>query len=319
MHLQPQLAQDIVVRAMHDVGRNLNLMDATGVIVASGDPDRIGATHSGAVEALRTGSPVEVHHATATEREGTNLPIRHGDELVGVVGITGPLDEVRPVARLVRSTVELLLAQEEVVVARARTESDLELLAGRLRTHRGPYPPALLEQAQRVGLDLAQVLVAVALPSATPVPEREAARRSGALWLDDRTLLCSATAFAGVRACIDAGSSGRSAVADDVGAAVGRAVQAVDACVRLGLVGDHDQTELAAVLALSDAPRDAAVARLDQHPDLVLTLQALLRNDLAPAATAVELVVHRNTLTYRLNRIAAITGRDPGVWRTWPR
>ena len=31
----------------------------------------------------------------------------------------------------------------------------------------------------------------------------------------------------------------------------------------------------------------------------------------APAATAAELVMHRNTLTYRLNRITQLTGLDP--------
>lgn len=41
-------------------------------------------------------------------------------------------------------------------------------------------------------------------------------------------------------------------------------------------------------------------------------LRAYLAHDHNRVAAAESLVVHRNTLNYRLNRVAALTGYDPG-------
>lgn len=51
---------------------------------------------------------------------------------------------------------------------------------------------------------------------------------------------------------------------------------------------------------------------LTDHPHLMQALRAYLAHDHNRVAAAESLVVHRNTLNYRLNRIAALTGYDPG-------
>lgn len=48
------------------------------------------------------------------------------------------------------------------------------------------------------------------------------------------------------------------------------------------------------------------------HQHLLATLRAYVDHDYSRQATAEALVVHRNTLNYRLNRIAVLTGHDPG-------
>ncbi|MBL1076725.1 helix-turn-helix domain-containing protein [Nocardia sp. 2] len=54
------------------------------------------------------------------------------------------------------------------------------------------------------------------------------------------------------------------------------------------------------------------LAPLIPHPHLMDALRAYLAHDHNRVAAAESLVVHRNTLNYRLNRIAALTGYDPG-------
>ncbi|MFC9995372.1 PucR family transcriptional regulator [Nocardia sp. NPDC127526] len=54
------------------------------------------------------------------------------------------------------------------------------------------------------------------------------------------------------------------------------------------------------------------LAPLAEHPHLMDALRAFLAHDQNRVAAAESLVVHRNTLNYRLNRIAALTGYDPG-------
>jgi carbohydrate diacid regulator len=50
---------------------------------------------------------------------------------------------------------------------------------------------------------------------------------------------------------------------------------------------------------------------LDGEPQLLQTLAAFFDNDLSPCQTAAELSIHRNTLTYRLDKITSLIGLDP--------
>lgn len=56
----------------------------------------------------------------------------------------------------------------------------------------------------------------------------------------------------------------------------------------------------------------ALLAPLDDHPDLLLTLDAYLRLGLNRRRTATQLHVHPNTVDYRLRKAIALTGLDPG-------
>ena len=86
------LAQKIVERTMDIIHCNVNIMDATGRIIASGDQARIGSTHDGALLALSQGQPVDIDEHTKHLRgvkPGINLPLRLDGEIVGVIGLTG--------------------------------------------------------------------------------------------------------------------------------------------------------------------------------------------------------------------------------------
>ncbi|PSR13806.1 CdaR family transcriptional regulator [filamentous cyanobacterium CCP3] len=50
---------------------------------------------------------------------------------------------------------------------------------------------------------------------------------------------------------------------------------------------------------------------LDNEPDLISTLKVFFAADCALSSTAKQLCIHRNTLTYRLEKIASLTGLDP--------
>jgi carbohydrate diacid regulator len=53
------------------------------------------------------------------------------------------------------------------------------------------------------------------------------------------------------------------------------------------------------------------LARLADDPYLAATLDAYFAADCSPGAAAEQLGLHRNTLAYRLGRVAALTGLDP--------
>ena len=58
-HLDARLAQDIVARTMHIIDSNVNVMDARGRIIGSGDRERIGELHEGALLVLSQGGSGE--------------------------------------------------------------------------------------------------------------------------------------------------------------------------------------------------------------------------------------------------------------------
>lgn len=53
------------------------------------------------------------------------------------------------------------------------------------------------------------------------------------------------------------------------------------------------------------------LSRLEEHPQLLETLQALVDNDFSQSKTAKSLFVHINTVAHRLKRIHSLTGYDP--------
>ncbi|WP_244585338.1 CdaR family transcriptional regulator [Escherichia coli] len=98
-HLDTKMAQDIVARTMRIIDTNINVMDARGRIIGSGDRDRIGELHEGALLVLSQGRVVDIDDAVARHlhgvRQGINLPLRLEGEIVGVIGLTGEPENLR--------------------------------------------------------------------------------------------------------------------------------------------------------------------------------------------------------------------------------
>lgn len=112
--LNPSLAQAIVHQIMQQLGRNINIMDKNGRVMASGEQRRIGTLHEGALEVIRTGEQVlidlnsEAKNYSGT-KPGINLPIHFRGDIVGVVGITGTPSDVSEFGALVVMMTELLI------------------------------------------------------------------------------------------------------------------------------------------------------------------------------------------------------------------
>lgn len=124
MFISRQDAQSIVEEVKAVIGRDINIMDETGRILASTNPARQGQLHPGAKRILRESLP----SLTVTEdmpetgmRTGVNLPVRVNGEIVGVIGITGPPNEVAGFG----SVIKLLT---EILVERARKSQQADLL-----------------------------------------------------------------------------------------------------------------------------------------------------------------------------------------------
>lgn len=115
MEITHAYAQNIVEKTIKILGRNINIMNSLGIIVGSGDKKRIDTYHQGAAEIIKTGEAMEITTEQANGLEGAkpgvNLPIFLNERIVGVVGITGEPEEVRPFGQLLKISVETMLKQ----------------------------------------------------------------------------------------------------------------------------------------------------------------------------------------------------------------
>jgi carbohydrate diacid regulator len=76
-----------------------------------------------------------------------------------------------------------------------------------------------------------------------------------------------------------------------------------------------DELGITAFVGISDERTKIDLAThvlrpLDNAPELIETLVSFFENNCSPSETARALELHRNTLTYRLNKIASLTGLD---------
>ena len=114
--ISPEIAQKIVDAMMELIGnRSVNVMNQHGVILASGEKERVGDSHKGALDAIRLGRTVEIAQDQQWRypgsKPGVNMPIVIDGETVGAVGIVGDPEEVRGFANLVRVCVQLTIEQ----------------------------------------------------------------------------------------------------------------------------------------------------------------------------------------------------------------
>lgn len=116
MVINQQLAQKLVDKIMDNLGYNINIMNDEGIIIASGNQERVGTYHTIAKEVIKKNKTMviykddEVHYKGV--RAGINMPFFFKDQLAGVIGITGDPDEIQNAAELVRMATEVMLDQE---------------------------------------------------------------------------------------------------------------------------------------------------------------------------------------------------------------
>lgn len=116
MNLNPELAEKIVKKTMNVLGKNINIMNSLGIIIGSGDKERLNTFHAIAGEVINRKEMIIIKEDESKEYQGVkagiNLPIIFNDSVIGVVGITGRVEEVSDYGQLVKNMVELMLQQE---------------------------------------------------------------------------------------------------------------------------------------------------------------------------------------------------------------
>jgi len=140
MQISQTVAKEIAEQLSETIGHKINLMNTDGVIIASSDSARIGQIHGGARKVINEGLPyliVEDDTQFEGSKNGVNLPIVFENEVIGTIGITGPVDEVFQYGKIIKRMTEILLLdsktkEQRVIEQKARDRFYDEWILGRL-------------------------------------------------------------------------------------------------------------------------------------------------------------------------------------------
>lgn len=316
-------AQNIVDRMMKDIPYNINIMDQTGIIIGSGNKERIGTLHYGAVEAIKQKKIVEINKDEEFVKKGINLPIELNGIIVGVVGISGEVKETRPFGNLLKSAV-ILLIDQSIALERENLKNNLkqkffDLIIDSDTT----YTKELTDQALTFGIQLTKPsqIIYVELPNKIAediienFPSFRISNHSHCIIVQEADKIEALQelirnqhpdAFISISKRNDTISDGflqaKSALRVLKGVFFNEKTISYLKCE---FIADMSK------LQKNNAKAERLAHSLEQNDELIKTLQVYLNCNLNANETANRLIIHRNTLNYRLSKIYKMTGKDP--------
>lgn len=316
-------AQNIVDKMMKDIPYNINIMDQTGIIIGSGNKERIGTLHHGAVEAIKQKKIVEIKKDEEFVKKGINLPIELNGMIVGVVGISGEVKETRPFGNLVKSTV-ILLIEHSIALERENLKNNLKLQFFNLVADPDTtYTKELTDQALTYGIQLtkpSQIIyvefpIEIAEDNINDSPSFKISNHSLCIVVQEADKIEALQEQ--IRSQYPDAFISISKMNDTISDGLSQAKSAMR--VLKGVFFDEKAISYLRCEFIADMSKlqknDTKVERmsllLEKNDELIKTLQVYLTCNLNANETANRLIIHRNTLNYRLSKIQKITGKDP--------
>lgn len=112
MYLHKDTAAKIIEEVSMILDHDINIMDEKGAILASTNPSRVGMFHEGAFQLIHSHLKELCIYEDGQYhgcRKGINLPVCLGDEIIGVIGITGEVAEVMKYGKVLKKMTEILV------------------------------------------------------------------------------------------------------------------------------------------------------------------------------------------------------------------
>ncbi|PWG00258.1 CdaR family transcriptional regulator [Levilactobacillus bambusae] len=323
MKISSTLAQSIVDHMMKQIPYNINMMNESGDIIASGDAARIGCHHVGAEMAIQQRQTLAMDYDYGDHGQpGVNMPIWFEDQIIGVIGITGQPQTVQPFARLLVTATVLLLQQHQQNARSAARESQLTRFISQWLQSQAPLRESSLVMAARelhVDLTLPRQVLCLIGPNSN-------AFRTDALDYSLQTndqmrliitnqpkTLNRALQFAERSHC-ELGIGTPTTWLQQSTAEARRTIT-LQRLLKQPQLQTYEEARLTDELLR----HRLKLPRMAQHyrdlkeasdVDFMTTFMAYFQNNGHAGQTATQLHIHRNTLTYRFNQAKDLTGLD---------
>ncbi len=331
---------------MEIIDCNINVMNEKGVIIGSGDKKRINHIHEGALMVLKNGSSYEITQQQADSlrgaKPGVNLPIFFNGEIVGVVGLTGLPEQIRNYGELVRMAAEMIF-QEMILIEEIQWDERLkEELVHQLLQQEDPFDSLFFDRANRFDINLYLPRVAVIVTA----ENRHKVMKLVKKYIANNDLYAMLPDGVVLLKSIEAGSASSSYAeqlekqlrasgmvcklaagsfqADFKGLRV--SYQQAKDTLAVGsklhpeadfyCYADYQIPVLLRQRADFQENHDLLdhykkLKEYDKKKELIETLTVYIEENGEGSTAAKKLFIHRNTLSYRLDKIQSITGKDP--------
>ncbi len=166
MDLSPQDALNIVTEMKRTIGHDVNIIESSGVILASTNKARIGTVHEGARRLMENGldslTVWEDDPAHGMQR-GINLPVVLNGRVEGVIGITGDPAEISVFGAVIQRLMEIMLESLRQRRRLAQMDGARDAFLEALFFEDSVPAAELSEQGQRLGFPMGSACTAVLL------------------------------------------------------------------------------------------------------------------------------------------------------------
>ncbi|MHC5250398.1 CdaR family transcriptional regulator [Enterococcus sp. LJL90] len=312
--LNESQARLIVARLMEDIPYNINIMDQQGKIIASGDKMRIGKTHKLAKQAIQEKKRIDVFENTISEKQGTNEPIIYNNQVIGVVGITGEPKEVLPFTKLVSTIVRLILEEHTNYQQLEMKKNQKNEFLKRILDSDGSYSQkTITEGIKYYNLNLLNEKICVLSKKKNLLTK---INQGNEIFAYKGFYLFFTEEVVGD---VDSASL---IIYSNSQRNLKKIVQKNIDCwyfinffkLEHGLV-NTSEFHYSTLFSFPVEPQPELLKKvISVYTDYLDTLVVFAREECNYGRTAQALHIHRNTLTYRLNRIKEATDLNPNIW-----
>lgn len=333
-----------VIRSMID--EQIIICDVDAIIIASTDSSRIGNYHEGAADVIKNREQLIITNELAKNLKGVktgfNLPLFFNNSVIGVIGITGQIEKVKPFGEIIRKMTELLINENYYNEQIEYKHRSLENFVFELLQSKKINAP-LRDRAKTLGIDLdgkkQVILLSINKENSTVqkelwhyikdvIPEKDILIRWGnnrLFWI--HTIMNSKRIKTDYLNMIQTNCEKNFSIELDIGIgdstassmlynSYEQALTAIQYSPTDSRISYHTELQLELCLQdISDETKEEFINRtigeLLNNKQLLQTLHVFLEEELSHRKTAERLFIHTNTLHYRLSRIHQMTRLDP--------
>ncbi|MBV7274813.1 helix-turn-helix domain-containing protein [Clostridiaceae bacterium UIB06] len=334
--LSEQLAQRIVDQMIKVIPYEVIITNDQAIIIGSSYKERIGKFHSVSKSVLEAKEPVEIYDDSLLGvKKGVSSPIFFSGRLVGVIGVAGNPNVVKPFSELVRVTAELLINQEYVLTERKIKEQEIEKFLYELAYANEEYSQSFIERGLSLGIDLTISYTALVINF-----EEESLgeiryylncflqNNEYYLLLNPNSIVVFMCSDKPIVKTLEKFLTTRFICNMKIGiglneSIVANSVKQAFTALNIGMKLESEKNiylyeDLRFVSMLANFKRDFKLDDIikklkseGKQSELLDTLAAYVYNNGEANKTSEVLHIHRNTLNYRLEKIQEISGKNP--------
>ncbi|HWO94983.1 MAG TPA: sugar diacid recognition domain-containing protein [Bacillus sp. (in: firmicutes)] len=333
------LAQMIVDAAKEVIGKDINFIQLDGKIIASTDSSRIGSFHEAAFQVQEKRSIVEVSENDTFKgtKKGINYPVMINQRMLGIIGISGDPEECKSLGFLLTKITEVLI-KEQLIAGKVHSIDELRSSVVRMLIFENEKKDAFmnehLQQLQYELEDNAFVSIihinGLNSPSSLPINMHDILLKQEIklftyLFPNQYAIIVNESQyttmiqrlhayFHSMRISCSIGI-GSVSVLEELAASYKHAKLALKyALSKQALICEYANLDLEMIMeSINPHIRKDYVMKLigKLSKEEITLLHTYFKYNLSLKKTAEELFIHKNTLQYRLEKIAEKTKANP--------